>query len=446
MKIIRIANNPIITSKMMGLKDGENINGPSVIEIPDWMPNRMGRFYLYFAHHRGDYIRLAYSDKIEGPWTIYKQGSLRLSQQAVCIDHMASPDVHVDENNKKIWMLFHGVSRLNGQQLTFVAESFNGIDFAVQSQAIGNFYLRVVPYKGQWIGMSKGGKLYLSKSGLTELQSLNISAFQMSSRQANLAGDVRHVALKIIQDKLIIFYTKIGDSPEGILKAEIDLSSNYKNWKAENHEYVLKPEFEYEGVDFPIQKSKPGAATSRENALRDPAVLESDGENYLFYSVAGESGIAVAKIEQINNTEENKPIKIHLQNENGMHINFPPVMAVHKNSLSQAINFIDLNHPSKKLNRVYVMGCGRSGTWLLLALLSSLEDVCIIPKELGVEYFGVFSTKCSTLIIKRSFDAFLKVRGIPKDIEITYIIRHPFDVLTSQNLTNWTSPTFVDVS
>ena len=30
-----------------------NINGPSVISVPDWVENPLGKYYLYFAHHRG---------------------------------------------------------------------------------------------------------------------------------------------------------------------------------------------------------------------------------------------------------------------------------------------------------------------------------------------------------------------------------------------------------
>ena len=41
--------------------DGNNINGPSLIKVPDWVENPLGEYYLYFAHHSGKYIRMAYS-------------------------------------------------------------------------------------------------------------------------------------------------------------------------------------------------------------------------------------------------------------------------------------------------------------------------------------------------------------------------------------------------
>jgi hypothetical protein len=48
-----------------------NINGPSIIKVPPWVENPLDKFYLYFAHHKGDYSKLAYVDRPEGPWRIY---------------------------------------------------------------------------------------------------------------------------------------------------------------------------------------------------------------------------------------------------------------------------------------------------------------------------------------------------------------------------------------
>ena len=85
--------------------------------------------------------------------------------------------------------------------------------------------------------------------------------------------------------------------------------------------------------------------------------------------------------------------------------------------------------------RIYVMGCGRSGTWLLAGLFATYADLEIIPKELSVEHFGLFATKKKVLLLKRDYAAHARIEQIPACIEIVYIIRHPFDVLTSQNPT-----------
>ena len=63
----RCQQNPIITPET-GYGIGSNINGPSLIKVPDWLPNPLGNYYLYFSHHRGTYIRMAYADRIEGLW------------------------------------------------------------------------------------------------------------------------------------------------------------------------------------------------------------------------------------------------------------------------------------------------------------------------------------------------------------------------------------------
>ena len=59
----------------------QNIDGPSVIRIPDWIPtaervDANAEYYAYFAHHGGDNIRLAWSDSITGQWNLFNaQGS-----------------------------------------------------------------------------------------------------------------------------------------------------------------------------------------------------------------------------------------------------------------------------------------------------------------------------------------------------------------------------------
>lgn len=58
---------------------GTNINGPSLIRVPDWVDDPLGRFYLYFADHKGSHIRLAYAEHVTGPYTVHEPGSLHLN-------------------------------------------------------------------------------------------------------------------------------------------------------------------------------------------------------------------------------------------------------------------------------------------------------------------------------------------------------------------------------
>src|SRR5438067_6281806 len=93
---VRLPNNPIITPEL-SRSIGDNINGPSLIRVPDWVASPLGRYYLYFAHHQGKFIRLAYANALAGPWKIYEPGTLRLDEVSTCHNHIASPDVHVDD-------------------------------------------------------------------------------------------------------------------------------------------------------------------------------------------------------------------------------------------------------------------------------------------------------------------------------------------------------------
>ena len=59
---------------------GANLAGPSLVRVPEWVAEPLGRYYLYFAHHNGGYIRLAHADHVEGPWRVHTPGSLQHSE------------------------------------------------------------------------------------------------------------------------------------------------------------------------------------------------------------------------------------------------------------------------------------------------------------------------------------------------------------------------------
>ena len=105
-RIERFDSNPLLTPEM-GERIGTNLNGPSVVRAPAWLDDPLGEYYLYFAHHGGEYIWPPYADDLRGPWTIHSPGTLSLDGIRFPY-HVALPDVHVDNDAERIKMHFHG--------------------------------------------------------------------------------------------------------------------------------------------------------------------------------------------------------------------------------------------------------------------------------------------------------------------------------------------------
>ncbi len=297
LRITRFDANPVIRPDMLSGKDGANINGPSLIRVPDWLPNPLGRYYLYFADHHGSYIRLAYADQLTGPWKVYEPGTLRLKQVPDGKSHIASPDVIVDGERKELRMYFHSVSKTTGKQTSYLARSTDGLHFTADPERLGPFYFRVIHHGEYWYAMSKRGWLCRSKDGVSGFEE-GPNPFPVVTKhdgEENGPG-IRHVAVDLSGDNLTVYYSNIGDMPECILRRTISLSSDWKDWKAGPPELVLKPEKDYEGTDVALAKSSGGSAKGRENALRDPAIFKEDGHIWLLYSVAGENGIGIAEL------------------------------------------------------------------------------------------------------------------------------------------------------
>ena len=75
-KVTRLLDKPIIGPDLHP-SIGVNIQGPSLIKVPEWIENPLGKYYLYFADHKGLYIRLAYADELAGHWNNYQPGMLK---------------------------------------------------------------------------------------------------------------------------------------------------------------------------------------------------------------------------------------------------------------------------------------------------------------------------------------------------------------------------------
>jgi hypothetical protein len=298
LEVRRLPGNPIIRPAMLPGEDGANINGPSLIRVPSWVDAPLGRYYLYFAHHKGTYIRLAYADRLDGPWKIHAPGVLHLEHVPACRKHVASPDVIVDDERRQLQLYFHGPARATTGQRSFVALSRNGLDFEPREEILGSFYFRVFRHEGCWYAMAKGGALYRSPDGLSGFEPgpNPFPGGELRTGKLNEPGP-RHVAVLPEEQTLWVFYSSIGDRPERILRARMDLIPDWREWKAVDPVEVVRPQFDWEGADLPLRASEARAAKGREHALRDPAVfVDEDERRYLLYAVAGESGLAIAEL------------------------------------------------------------------------------------------------------------------------------------------------------
>lgn len=305
-EVKRLKNNPIINPSMHESL-GNNITGPSLIHAPEWIDNPLGAYYLYFGAHKGDYIRLAYADHLEGPWQIYEPGTLHLEESLFpttpstkmlkfgrdpnfkgpdeSMPHIASPDVHIHEETNEIWMYYHGLLK-NGLQMTRVARSKDGIHFKAEPDIISFPYLRIFRYEEWYYGMCMPGIFYRSRNGINDFKQGPIL----------FKPTMRHSALRLVSDQLQIFWTQVGDSPERILLSTLDLSKNWKEWKASTPIEILRPEKDWEGGNLEAKPSFRGLVSEKVCQLRDPAIYEERGKIFLLYCVAGESGVAIAEL------------------------------------------------------------------------------------------------------------------------------------------------------
>jgi hypothetical protein len=344
----RFTDGPIVdislSERLTSLAEREgyiNINGPSIIAVPEWVENPLGKYYLYFSHHRGDSIRLAYADQIEGPWEIYEPGALSLSASGFPSDsipsltlqqgieelwdsssiylfrdtllaiyqslssdqplrrarglkpaqplkaHIASPEVVVDNDNKQLLMFFHG-QRDSLSQVSGIALSTDGLNYKAMDKKIAGVYLRSFEYQQDFYFLATPGVLYRSDSLLGDY---------MPRRKSLFATDIRHSAVSLEGDKLTIVFSRAGDTPERLLLSTVDLSKeDWNDWAPTQAVEILRAEKNWEGADLSALKSLRGETTERSNDLRDPDLfVDTDGQQYLLYVGGGEQGIGIVR-------------------------------------------------------------------------------------------------------------------------------------------------------
>lgn len=326
-RAVRVGDAPIVTEALLPGDEGQSINGPSLIRVPDWVGRPLGRYYLYFAHHAGKYIRLACADRLEGPWKLHEGGALSLDAQTVVVGHVASPQVVIDEANHRFYLFYHGDNPrksamkidgdVEGGQLTGVAVSADGVNFTSLNRVVGPAYLQVFAYQGRWFALNQSGVLRVAKALGEPFEPVAkiIGSDILAAVDPALRGEpeamplehrptkgpfrysIRHVGVDIAGARLVVYFSCVGHRPERILCTVVDLAGPPESWRAHGVHEVLQPERVWEGADLPLAYSRGGISTTRVRQLRDPAVYREGERAWLIYTIAGEHGLGLAELE-----------------------------------------------------------------------------------------------------------------------------------------------------
>jgi hypothetical protein len=270
----RIGDAPIITEAMLPPVEGASINGPSLIRVPAWIQNPLGKYYLYFAHHAGKFIRLAYADRLEGPWKIHAGGVQQLADQPLFYGHLASPDAIVDEENHRIVLFYHGplpkdrpTPKVAGDepdagQMSSASLSSDGLHFQPLDRIVGPAYLRVFRRRGTWFALNQSGLLRRAarlgdpfEPVATIIGPEIIDAVDPArlgepgappADQRPASGPfrytIRHVGLDVANDQLTVNFSCVGHRPERILCTVVDLRGATASWQARGTFEIVRPE------------------------------------------------------------------------------------------------------------------------------------------------------------------------------------------------------------
>ncbi len=346
-------------------EEGDNINGPTLVCLPEWLRKRLSdtpleaaRYFLYFSHHKGAYIRMAWSETIEGPYHLYQTGTavpegrrgvldigpereIRFDNGLRFFGHVASPRILFDHERERVILFFHAAtddhdkfSESNICQRTFVAFSANGLDFNGDVQS----YILALPYfdpffmDGQLFGIAGMGMFceprnpeapFAPPLDMKPYEELWIRTnsdnwdhpFQRQIERLKSEGKLpehlfrpRHYCVRQKNDRLECYYSRVGDAPERIVMSILEpYEDNKKNlrplveWEPKaSAQDVLRPEESWEGVDFPIAPSEGGKCSGSVCQLRDPFVFEdNNGRSYLLYTGQGEAAIGLAEMRRL---------------------------------------------------------------------------------------------------------------------------------------------------
>lgn len=246
----------------------DNINGPTVFKRPAFFQEGP-KWIMYFAHHIGNGIRIAESENLIYGWKVRDETILDL-KKIPGNGHIASPEIEVLSDRLNLY--YH--CNYNDDQYTFKASTYDGKNWEYDREIQGYFYFRIIE-KDYAISKYKnnGGIWYKRQNGKFVPNGF-------------ILPKMRHCCY--FNGKL--YWSEIGDMPECIYRADLSLS----NFVIKNIEKVITPT-EYYEIKGNLAPSNSGSATNV-TEVRDPFVIENESQTYIFYTVCGEEGIAIAEI------------------------------------------------------------------------------------------------------------------------------------------------------
>ena len=230
-----------------------------------------------------DHLLLVYQSAVTGPAQRAARGIAEAGSQR---PHIASPDVVIDYEQRRLLLYFHGLGR-NGYPSSRIAQSADGINFELLDSTVFSTYLRGWDYKSEHYLLGMPGVIYRASEPDGDFKPRDQLLFDPSMRHAGVwfDGDILHV-----------LWSRVGDAPEQLLYSRVDLSDpDWNNWRATQGAELLRPERDWEGSALPVMSSLRGELDLPGHELRDPYILHDlDGRLYLYYVGAGEQAIGVA--------------------------------------------------------------------------------------------------------------------------------------------------------
>jgi hypothetical protein len=100
----------------------------------------------------------------------------------------------------------------------------------------------------------------------------------------------------VVDDLVVVFYSRIGDCPEHIRVRVLVPPRQAAAWLSLDLGPALFPEESYEGSALPVRPSRPGGCQAPSRDLRDPGALVLGDRIYVAYAAGGERAIGLAMV------------------------------------------------------------------------------------------------------------------------------------------------------